>query len=44
MMFWDRFSGRWMRHQEFFYPDRPDDMPVMKEPPSFEKLYKKNGR
>jgi hypothetical protein len=44
MMFWDKFGGRWIRHKDFFYPDRPDDMPVMKEPPNFEKLYKKNGR
>jgi hypothetical protein len=44
MMFWDRFEGRWMRHADFFYPDRPDDMPVMKTPRNFEKYYKKNGR
>jgi hypothetical protein len=44
MMFWDKFEGRWMRHNDFFYPDRPDDMPLMKTPPIFEKLYKKNGR
>jgi hypothetical protein len=44
IIFWDRFEGRWMRHDDFFYPDRPEDMPIMKEPPNFEKLYKKNGR
>jgi len=44
LMFWDRFEGRWLRHKDFFYPDRPDDMPVMRVPPNFEKLYKKNGR
>jgi hypothetical protein len=43
-MFWDRFEGRWLRHNVFFYFDRPDDIPVMKTPPNFEKLYKKNGR
>jgi hypothetical protein len=44
MMFWDRFHGRWMRQSDFFYPDRPDDMPVMKTPPNFEKHFKRNGR
>ena len=44
LIFWDKFEGRWLRHNGFFYPDRPEDMPVMKEPPNFEKLYKKNGR
>jgi hypothetical protein len=44
MVFWDQFGGRWMRHNDFFYPDRPEDMPAMKTPPNFEKLYKKNGR
>jgi hypothetical protein len=32
MMFWDRFRGRWLYGEEFFYPERPDNMPVMKEP------------
>jgi hypothetical protein len=44
MMFWNRFNGRWIRHNDFFYPDRPEDMPVMKTPPNFEKHYKKNER
>jgi hypothetical protein len=43
-MFWDRFERRWLRYKDFFYFDRPDDMAVMKTPPNFEKLYKKNGR
>ena len=32
MMVWDRFQGRWMKGDEFFFPERPKDMPVMKEP------------
>ena len=32
MMFWDTFRGRWLRHGEFFYPDRPTDLPEMKTP------------
>ena len=26
------FKGRWLRGEEFFYLDRPDNMPAMKEP------------
>jgi hypothetical protein len=44
IMFWDKFGGRWMRHNDFFYPYRPEDMPEMKVLPFFEKLCKKNGR
>lgn len=44
IMVWDRFEGRWLRHNDFLYPDRPSDMPAMKTPPNFEKLYKKNGQ
>jgi hypothetical protein len=29
-MFWDQFKGRGLRHGEFFYPDRPKDLPRMK--------------
>lgn len=43
-MFGDKFAGRWMRHNDFSDPDRPDDMPEMKIAPHFEKFYKKNGR
>jgi hypothetical protein len=28
MMFWDRFRGRWLRGEEFFYAERPDNMPT----------------
>ena len=31
MMMWDRFEGRWLRGEEFSYPERPQDMPMMKE-------------
>jgi hypothetical protein len=44
MMFWDKFDGRWMHQNDFFYPVRPDDMPVMKEPPNLDKLIPKNRR
>ena len=44
IMFMDQFEGRWLRHNDFFYPDRPEDMPLMRTLPNFEKLYKKNER
>jgi hypothetical protein len=31
MMVWDRFKGRWLRGEEFSYPERPENMPTMKE-------------
>ena len=33
IQFWDRFDGRWMRHGDFLYPDRPTDLPKLREPP-----------
>jgi hypothetical protein len=32
IQFWDRFEGRWMRGEEFMYPDRPLDLPKLREP------------
>ena len=32
MMFWDRFEGRWLVGNEATFPERPDDIPKMKEP------------
>jgi hypothetical protein len=32
-MFWDRFKGVWLHQDKFVYPERPDDLPAMKEPP-----------
>jgi hypothetical protein len=32
LLFWDRFSGRWLRRGKFFYPDRPKRMPRWREP------------
>jgi hypothetical protein len=32
IQFWIRFEGRWMRHNEFMYPDPPNDLPKLKEP------------
>jgi hypothetical protein len=29
MMFWARFNGRWLRGEEFSYPERPENMPEM---------------
>jgi hypothetical protein len=41
VQFWDRFDGRWMRHGDFLYPDRPTDLPKLREPPD---PYKFNRR
>jgi hypothetical protein len=27
ILFWDRFTGRWLRGTEFHYPERPADLP-----------------
>ena len=29
---WDRFDGRWLRGEEFIYPDRPKGLPQLREP------------
>jgi hypothetical protein len=31
MMVWNRFEGRWLRGEEFSYPERPENMPTMKQ-------------
>jgi hypothetical protein len=31
MMAWDRFKGRWLLGEEFSFPERPENMPSMKE-------------
>jgi hypothetical protein len=32
IQFWDAFNGRWLRGSEFHYPERPNDLPVLKKP------------
>ncbi len=32
IQFWDRFDGRWLRHGDFMYPDKPTDLPKLREP------------
>ena len=32
MMFWDRFKGRWLQGEELWVPQRPENMPTLKEP------------
>jgi hypothetical protein len=45
ILFWSRFQGRWLRGSEFHYPDRPRDLPDLKEPPYSDKYSKrKPGR
>ncbi|WP_439925565.1 hypothetical protein [Nitrobacter sp. JJSN] len=33
IQFWDRFEGRWLRGEEFIYPERPQGLPQLREPP-----------
>jgi hypothetical protein len=30
ILFWDRFTGRWLRGTEFHYPERPADLPSLR--------------
>jgi len=30
ILFWDRFEGRWLRGSEFHYPERPENLPMLK--------------
>lgn len=30
IQFWDAFNGRWLRGSEFHYPERPQDLPLLK--------------
>lgn len=31
IQFWNRFDGRWLRGEEFIYPDRPTGLPQLRE-------------
>jgi hypothetical protein len=31
IQFWDRFDGKWLRHNEFMFPDRPNDLPKLRD-------------
>jgi hypothetical protein len=33
ILFWQRFQGRWLRGDEFHYPETPQDLPPLKELP-----------
>jgi hypothetical protein len=30
ILFWDCFEGRWLRGSEFHYPERPENLPMLK--------------
>ena len=32
IQFWERFDGRWLRGEEFIFPDRPKGLPKLREP------------
>ena len=31
ILFWHRFQGRWLRGDEFHYPETPQDLPPLKD-------------
>jgi hypothetical protein len=33
ILFWHRFEGRWLRGDEFHYPETPQDLPPLKDVP-----------
>lgn len=37
MMFWNEFAGRWLRYDDFVFPERRDDIPRMKRIKDFDK-------
>ena len=38
LLFWDRFEGRWLRGNEFHYPERPESLPSLKPLENWPKL------
>ncbi len=45
ILFWDRFEGRWLRGEEFIFPDRPPDLPKLREPPDLNRFSRRpSGR
>lgn len=43
MMFWDQFEGRWLRGTEFVFPERPNDIPRMKQIKDWDRFQVKSG-
>lgn len=44
IQFWDRFDGRWLRGEEFIYPDQPKDLPTLREPIATDRFERPAGR
>ena len=44
ILFWDRFSGRWLRGTEFHYPERPENLPSLKPLENWPKFNPRNLR
>jgi hypothetical protein len=44
MMFWNEFEGRWLRLQNFVYPEKSAEMPRMKRIKDWEKFHGKWAR
>lgn len=43
IQFWDRFEGRWLRGEEFIYPDRPKGLPQLREPVEMNRFGRRPG-
>ncbi|ABE62789.1 hypothetical protein Nham_1990 [Nitrobacter hamburgensis X14] len=43
IQFGDRFEGRWLRGEEFMYPDRPKGLPQLREPPDMNRFGRRPG-
>ncbi len=35
ILFWNHFQARWLRGSEFYFPDKPADLPQLKLPPAY---------
>jgi hypothetical protein len=43
MMVWNEFAGRWLRYDDFVFPERRDDIPRMKRIKDFDKYQVRNN-
>jgi hypothetical protein len=44
VLFWARFEGRWLRGTEFVYPERPQELPAIKEPAGVQPFHPRDAR
>lgn len=44
ILFWAKFDGRWLRGDEFHYPERPQGLPELQSLRNWAKFDPKNAR